>query len=105
MGAQRPDFGYKNYSRDHVWRCAQFRLARVFRQSAARRSRSGVRRGAVELPYADVSRAGVEQGFCRRHLEDNAVGQLEKNANGELAITRILPTAAPSSRRRQTSLG
>ena len=40
----------------------------ISRQSAARRSRSGVRRGAVELPHADVSCARFEQGIRRRQL-------------------------------------
>ncbi len=113
------DFGYKNYSRDHVWR---FDNGVEVPSSASPSYLGNPQRVDPEAAFvAALSSCHMltfltlasNRGFVVDTYEDNAVGQLEKNANGKLAITpsrvsnctRILPTAAPSSRRRQTSTG
>jgi len=89
------DFGYKNYPRDHTWHFE----------------------GGVEVPgtaapayFGNANRVDPEKGFVAAlsscHMltflalasnkgfvvdsyEDNAVGHVEKNAAGKLAVTRV----------------
>jgi organic hydroperoxide reductase OsmC/OhrA len=89
------DFGYKTYSRNHVW---------LFQ--------NGVELHALAAPayLGDPNRIDPEsafvaalsschmltflalashKGFVVDSYEDTAVGVLEKNANGKLAVTRV----------------
>jgi organic hydroperoxide reductase OsmC/OhrA len=89
------DFGYKNYSRDHVWRFEK-----------------GVETPASAVPayLGNPQRVGPESAFVAAlsscymltflalasnkglvvdSYEDNAVGRIEKNANGKLAVARV----------------
>ena len=109
------DFGYKNYNRDHVWR---FDSGVEVPASAAPAYLGNPQRVDPEAAFvAALSSCHMltflalasNKGFVVDSYEDNAVGHLEKNANGKLAITHVelhpLPTVVPSSRRRRTSIG
>ncbi len=110
------DFGYKNYSRDHIWR---FDNGVEVPGSAAPAYLGNPQRVDPETAFiAALSSCHMltflavasNRGFVVDSYEDNAVGRLEKNANGKFAITRVelrpkIFTAAASSRRRQISIG
>ena len=62
------DFGYKNYSRDHVWRFENgvetpASAAPAYLGSAS--TRVCLRRGTVELSHAHLSRICIEQRLRR----------------------------------------
>ena len=89
------DFGYKNYSRDHVWR---FDNGIEVLGSAARAYLGNPQRVDPEFAFvAALSSCHMltflalasNKGFVVDGYEDNAVGFLEKNANGKLAMTRV----------------
>ena len=89
------DFGYKNYNRDHVWR---FDSGVEVPASAAPAYLGNPQRVDPEAAFvAALSSCHMltflalasNKGFVVDNYEDNAVGHVEKNANGKLAITRV----------------
>jgi len=89
------DFGYKNYNRDHVWR---FDSGVEVLASAAPAYLGNPQRVDPEAAFvAALSSCHMltflalasNKGFVVDSYEDNAVGHVEKNANGKLAITRV----------------
>jgi organic hydroperoxide reductase OsmC/OhrA len=89
------DFGYKNYNRDHVWR---FDSGVEVPASAAPAYLGNPQRVDPEAAFvAALSSCHMltflalasNKGFVVDSYEDNAVGHLEKNANGKLAITHV----------------
>ena len=89
------DFGYKNYPRDHVWR---FENGVEVPASAAPAYLGNPQRVDPEAAFvAALSSCHMltflavasNKGFVVDSYEDNAVGYLEKNADGKLAITRV----------------
>jgi organic hydroperoxide reductase OsmC/OhrA len=89
------DFGYKNYSRDHVW---LFKNGIELPASAAPAYLGDPNRVDPESAFvAALSSCHMltflalasNKGFVVDSYEDNAVGFLEKNANGKLAVTRV----------------
>ena len=89
------DFGYKNYNRDHVWR---FDSGVEVPASAAPAYLGNPQRVDPDAAFvAALSSCHMltflalasNKGFVVDSYEDNAVGHVEKNANGKLAITRV----------------
>jgi organic hydroperoxide reductase OsmC/OhrA len=89
------DFGYKNYSRDHVWR---FDNGVEVAASAAPAYLGNPQRLDPEATFvAALSSCHMltflalasNRGFVVDRYEDSAVGHLEKNAAGKLAVTRV----------------
>ncbi len=89
------DFGYKDYSRDHVWR---FENGVELAASAAPAYLGNPERVDPEAAFvAALSSCHMltflalasNKGFVVDSYEDAAVGTLEKNANGKLAVTRV----------------
>ena len=89
------DFGYKNYPRDHVWR---FPNGVEVPGSAAPGYLGNPQRVDPEAAFvAALSSCHMltflalasNKGFIVDSYEDAAIGHLEKNANGKLAITRV----------------
>jgi len=89
------DFGYKTYSRDHVWR---FDNGVEVPASAAPAYLGDPRRVDPEAAFvAALSSCHMltflalasNRGFVVDNYEDNAIGLLEKNAGGKLAVTRV----------------
>ncbi len=89
------DFGYKTYSRDHAWR---FDNGIEVPASAAPAYLGNAQRVDPEAAFvAALSSCHMltflalasNKGFVVDSYEDNAVGHLEKNPAGKLAITRV----------------
>ena len=89
------DFDYKNYSRDHVWR---FDNGVEVPASAAPQYLGNPQHVDPESAFvAALSSCHMltflalasNKGFVVDSYEDHAVGHLEKNAGGKLAITRV----------------
>jgi organic hydroperoxide reductase OsmC/OhrA len=89
------DFGYKSYNRDHVWR---FDSGVEVPASAAPAYLGNPQRVDPEAAFvAALSSCHMltflalasNKGFVVDSYEDNAVGHVEKNANGKLAIPRV----------------
>ncbi|MGJ0510561.1 MAG: OsmC family protein [Methylocystis sp.] len=89
------DFGYKNYSRDHVW---HFENGVELPASAAPAYLGDPSRVDPESAFvAALSSCHMltflalasNKGFVVDGYEDNAIGFLEKNATGKLAVTRV----------------
>ena len=89
------DFGYKNYSRDHIWR---FDNGVEVPGSAAPAYLGNPQRVDPETAFvAALSSCHMltflavasNKGFVVDSYEDNAVGRLEKNVDGKFAITRV----------------
>ena len=89
------DFGYKTYPRDHVWR---FPNGVEVPGSAAAAYLGNPERVDPEAAFvAALSSCHMltflalasNKGLVVDSYEDAAVGHLEKNANGKLAITRL----------------
>jgi organic hydroperoxide reductase OsmC/OhrA len=89
------DFGYKTYPRDHLWR---FPNGVEVPGSAAPAYLGNADRVDPEAAFvAALSSCHMltflalasNKGFVVDSYEDAAVGHLEKNANGKLAITRV----------------
>ncbi|MGJ0512247.1 OsmC family protein [Methylocystis sp.] len=89
------DFGYKNYSRDHIWR---FDSGVETPASAAPAYLGNPQRVDPEAAFvAALSSCHMltflalasNKGFVVDSYQDNAVGRLEKNASGKLAITHV----------------
>lgn len=88
------DFTYKTYSRDHVW------LANGNEIPASATAAYLGNAGRVDPEAALVAALSschmltllalaANKGFVVESYEDAAVGHLEKNAQGKLAITRV----------------
>ena len=89
------DFGYKTYPRDHVWR---FENGVEVPGSAAAAYLGNPQRVDPESAFvAALSSCHMltflalasNKGFVVDSYEDAAVGHLEKNASGKLAVTRV----------------
>jgi organic hydroperoxide reductase OsmC/OhrA len=89
------DFGYKTYNRDHIWR---FDNGVEVPGSAAPAYLGNPRRVDPEAAFvAALSSCHMltflalasNKGFVVDSYEDSAVGHLEKNAAGKLAVTRV----------------
>ncbi|HEV2007458.1 MAG TPA: OsmC family protein [Burkholderiales bacterium] len=89
------DFGYKNYSRDHTWR---FDNGVEVPASAAPAYLGNPQRVDPEAAFVAALSSchmltflalACNKGFVVDSYEDSAVGHLEKNAGGKLAITRV----------------
>ena len=89
------DFGYKNYSRDHIWK---FDNGVEVPGSAAPAYLGNPQRIDPETAFvAALSSCHMltflavasNKGFVVDSYEDNAVGRLEKNVDGKFAITRV----------------
>jgi organic hydroperoxide reductase OsmC/OhrA len=89
------DFGYKSYSRDHVWR---FDNGVEVPASAAPAYLGNPQRVDPEAGFvAALSSCHMltflalasNKNFTVDSYEDNAVGRLEKNASGKLALTLV----------------
>jgi organic hydroperoxide reductase OsmC/OhrA len=89
------DFGYKNYCRDHIWR---FENGVELSASAAPAYLGDPERVDPEAAFVAALSSrhmltflalASNKGFVVDSYEDAAVGTLEKNAYGKLAITRV----------------
>ena len=89
------DFGYKSYSRDHAW---VFERGVEAKASAAPQYLGNPQLVDPESAFvADLSSCDMltflalasNKGFVVDSYEDSAVGHLEKNANGKLAVTCV----------------
>jgi organic hydroperoxide reductase OsmC/OhrA len=89
------DFGYRNYSRDHVWR---FDNGVEVPGSAAPSYLGNPQRVDPEAAFvASLSSCHMltflavasTRGFVVDSYEDHATGHLEKNAAGKMAMTRV----------------
>src|SRR5215471_18817873 len=89
------DFGYKSYSRDHLWR---FDNGVEVPASATPSYLGNPRRVDPESAFvAALSSCHMltflalasNKGFVVDSYQDNAVGRVEKNAKGKLAVTRV----------------
>lgn len=90
-----PDFTYASYNREHDWR---FKGGVVVEASAAPQYRGSASCPDPEDAFvASLSSChmltflavAAKRGFVVDRYEDPAVGYLEKNAQGKLAITRV----------------
>jgi organic hydroperoxide reductase OsmC/OhrA len=86
------DFGYKNYSRDHVWR---FENGVETPASAAPAYLGSPQRVDPESAFVAALASchmltflalASNKGFVVDSYEDNAVGRLEKNSKGKIAV-------------------
>lgn len=90
-----PDFTYMTYNRDHDWR---FKGGVVVAASAAPQFRGSPNCPDPEDAFvASLASChmltflaiAARRGFTVDRYEDTALGHLEKNADGKLAITRV----------------
>lgn len=88
------DFTYMSYNRDHVWRMGQIEVP----ASAAPAYRGdGAKPNPEDALIATLSSChmltflaiAAKKKFSLDSYEDEAVGVLEKNAEGKLAVTRV----------------
>lgn len=88
------DFTYMSYNRDHVWRMGQIEVP----ASAAPAYRGdGKKPNPEDALIATLSSChmltflavAAKKKFSLDSYEDEAVGVLEKNAEGKLAVTRV----------------
>ena len=89
------DFGYKNYPRDHAW---VFERGLEVKASAAPQYLGNPQLVDPESAFvAALSSCHMltflalasNKGFVVDSYEDSAVGHVEKNAKGKLAVTRV----------------
>jgi organic hydroperoxide reductase OsmC/OhrA len=89
------DFGYKNYPRDHVWRFPNGvevpgSAAPAYLGNPQRVDPEGAFVAALSSCHMLTFLAVASmKGFVVDSYEDAAVGHLEKNAGGKMAITRV----------------
>jgi organic hydroperoxide reductase OsmC/OhrA len=89
------DFGYKTYPRDHVWRFeggveVSASAAPAYLGNPKLVDPEGALVAALSSCHMLTFLAlASNKGFVVDSYEDNAVGHLEKNANGKMAITRV----------------
>lgn len=90
-----PGFGYEEYSRDHGWSFDGGAEVRASAAPAYRGSPAGV--DPEEALVAALSSCHMltflaiasRKGWVVDSYEDEAVGHLEKNTQGKLAVTRV----------------
>jgi organic hydroperoxide reductase OsmC/OhrA len=89
------DFSYETYTRDHIW---EFENGAKIEASAAPGFRGSPKNVDPEEAYvASISSChmltflaiAARKRFVVDSYTDSAVGHLEKNANGKLAVTRV----------------
>lgn len=89
------DFGYKNYSRDHVWRFPNgievaASATPAYLGNASRVDPEAAFVAALSSCHMLTFLAIASmKGFVIDSYDDNAVGHLEKNAAGKMALTRV----------------
>jgi organic hydroperoxide reductase OsmC/OhrA len=89
------DFGYKTYPRDHVWRFeggveVPASAAPAYLGNPKLVDPEGAFVAALSSCHMLTFLAlASNKGFIVDSYEDNAVGHLDKNANGKMAITRV----------------
>ncbi len=89
------DFGYKTYPRDHVWRFeggveVPASAAPAYLGNPKLVDPEGALVAALSSCHMLTFLAlASNKGFVVDSYEDSAVGHLEKNANGKMAITRV----------------
>jgi organic hydroperoxide reductase OsmC/OhrA len=89
------DFGYKTYSRDHVWRFdngieVPGSSAPAYLGNPQCIDPEGAFVAALSSCHMLTFLAlASNKGFIVDSYEDSAVGHLEKNANGKMAVTRV----------------
>jgi organic hydroperoxide reductase OsmC/OhrA len=89
------DFGYKTYSRDHIWRFENgvevpASATPAFLGNPARVDPEGALVAALSSCHMLTFLAlAAHKGFVVDSYEDQAVGFVEKNAQGKLAVTRV----------------
>jgi organic hydroperoxide reductase OsmC/OhrA len=89
------DFGYKNYSRDHVWAYdngveVPASAAPAYLGNPQRLDPEAAFVGALSSCHMLTFLALASmKGFVVDSYVDDAVGHLEKNAAGKMAITRV----------------
>lgn len=89
------DFGYKNYSRNHVWRFpggveVPASAAPAYLGDPRRVDPEGAFVAALSSCHMLTFLAIASyQGFVVDSYTDEAIGHLEKNADGKLAVTRV----------------
>lgn len=88
-------FGYRTYNRDHIWR---FDNGVEVPGSAAPEYLGNPQRVDPEAAFVAALASchmltflalAANKGFVVDSYEDSAIGRLEKNANGKLAITQV----------------
>jgi len=88
------DFTYKTYSRDHVWSVSGNEIpasaAPAYLGDPNRVDPEGALVAALSSCHMLTFLAlAAYKGFVVESYEDDAVGHLEKNAAGKMAITRV----------------
>ena len=88
------DFTYKTYSRDHVWTANGNQIAAsatpAYLGNPSRVDPEGALVAALSSCHMLTFLAlACNKGFVVESYEDDAVGHLEKNAAGKMAITRV----------------
>ena len=88
------DFSYKTYSRDHVWLANGNEIpasaTAAYLGNAQRVDPEAALVAALSSCHMLTFLAlAANKGFVVESYEDEAVGHLEKNAQGKLAITRV----------------
>jgi organic hydroperoxide reductase OsmC/OhrA len=89
------DFGYKTYSRDHVWRFdngveVPASATPAYLGNPERVDPEGALVAALSSCHMLTFLAlAANKGFIVDSYEDHAVGFVEKNAQGKLAVTRV----------------
>jgi organic hydroperoxide reductase OsmC/OhrA len=88
------DFTYKTYSRDHVWTASGVDVPAsatpAYLGNANRVDPEGALVGALSSCHMLTFLAlASNKGFVVDRYEDEAVGHLEKNAAGKMAMTRV----------------
>lgn len=88
------DFTYKTYSRDHVWRVSgndvPASAAPAYLGNPNRVDPEGALVAALSSCHMLTFLAlAANKGFVVESYEDQAVGHVEKNTQGKLAVTRV----------------
>ena len=88
------DFTYKTYSRDHAWSVSGNEIpasaAPAYLGNPNRVDPEGALVAALSSCHMLTFLAlAAYKGFVVESYEDEAVGHLEKNANGKMAVTRV----------------
>ena len=88
------DFAYKTYSRDHVWRANGNEIpASATPQYLGNPNRVDPEAALVaalsSCHMLTFLALAANKGFVLDSYEDDAVGHLEKNAAGKMAVTRV----------------
>jgi organic hydroperoxide reductase OsmC/OhrA len=89
------DFSYQSYNRDHEWRLGEQRVpasaAPEYNGTPSRPNPEGALVAALSSCHMlSLLALAAKNKFSLDSYEDDAVGYLEKNAEGRLAITRVI---------------